>query len=291
MSCNLCPRKCNIDRNTDTGWCKTGNEIKIAKVMLHHWEEPSISGERGSGAIFFSGCALKCVYCQNKDISHGGYGKTYTVHELAEQMLSLQDKGAHNINLVTPTHFSDKIRQALDLVKGRLTIPVVYNTSGYELDTEIEKMAGYVDVFLTDVKYFSQETAQKYSKASNYYSVAKNALSAMLKIAPECVFDEGGLLKKGVIVRHLVLPTQRKDSIAVLKDLSESFDVSAFRLSLMAQYTPEFCTDKYPELCRKITTFEYQSVVDTAISLGFDGYIQDKSASSVKYTPNFKDEP
>ena len=152
-------------------------------------------------------------------------------------------------------------------------------------------MAGYVDVFLTDMKYFSPDLAQKYSKAKDYYQVAKSAFSAMLKIAPKCVFDENGIMTKGVIVRHLVLPTQRKDSIALLEDLANSFDPKDFKLSLMAQYTPEFCDPSYPELCRKITTFEYESVVNTAISLGFDGYIQDKSASSVKYTPKFKEEP
>ena len=288
MICNLCPRKCNIDRKSHTGWCKTGENIKIAKTMLHMWEEPCISGTNGSGAIFFSGCSLKCVYCQNKDISHDGYGKEYTKEELAEEMLRLQDLGAHNINLVTPTHVSHKIRDAIDLVRHQLKIPIVYNTSGYELDTEIEKMAGYVDVFLTDIKYFSSEYSQKYSRAEDYYSVSKKALSAMLKIAPRCVFDENGLMKSGVIVRHLVLPSLRQDSIAILKDLKSNFDISTFKLSLMAQYTPEFCRDEFKELKRKITTFEYQSVVNTAIELGYEGYIQDKSSSNVKYTPKFK---
>lgn len=290
MNCNLCPRKCNIDRKSDTGWCKSSEKIKIAKVMLHKWEEPSICTGEGSGAIFFSGCSLKCVYCQNRDISHGGYGKEYSVKELANEMLRLQEMGACNVNLVTPTHFAEQIREALDIIRGELKIPVVYNTSGYELDTEIYKMAGYVDVFLTDFKYFSPELSQKYSKARNYFSVAKSALEAMLKIQPKCVFDEKGEMKRGVIVRHLVLPKCRHDSMAVLEELSRSFDVSSFKLSLMAQYTPEFCGEDYPELKRKITTFEYQSVVDKAVELGFDGYLQDKDASSVSYTPNFTEE-
>lgn len=267
-----------------------GDTVKIAKIMLHHWEEPCVSIKNGSGAIFFSGCSLKCVYCQNVDISHDCYGQEYTVEELAKEMLSLQEKGACNINLVTPTHYADKIRASLDLIKGEIKIPVVYNTSGYELDTEIEKMAGYVDIFLTDAKYFSPELSQKYSSAKDYYSVFKSALSQMLKIAPRCVFDSDGLMQKGVIVRHLVLPTLRHDSIAILQDLKDSFDISSFKLSLMAQYTPEFCKECCPELKRKITTFEYNSVVDAAIELGYDGYIQDKSASSVKYTPKFKEE-
>ena len=290
MSCNLCPRKCNIDRKTDTGWCKTGESLKIAKVMLHKWEEPCICTGQGSGAIFFSGCNLKCVYCQNRDISHEGYGKEYTPTELANEMLRLQDMGACNVNLVTPTHFSDKIRQALDIARPRLKIPVVYNTSGYELDTEIYKMADYVDVFLTDFKYFSPDLAQKYSKAKDYFSVAKDGLEAMLKLQPKCVFDPDENMVKGVIVRHLVLPGCRRDSMEILDFLAREFDVSTFKLSLMAQYTPEFCQGDFPELKRKITTFEYQSVVDRAVSLGFDGYIQDKDASSVQYTPKFKEE-
>ena len=205
-------------------------------------------------------------------------------------MLDLQKQGACNINLVTPTHYSDKIRQALDLIKNELKIPVVYNTSGYELDTEIYKMADYVDVFLTDVKYFSPVYSEKYSRASDYYKTSKLALGAMLKLQPKCVFEENGAIKKGVIVRHLVLPGLRRDSIEMLNDLYESFGASSFKLSLMSQYTPEFCQDEFKELKRKITTFEYESVVNEAIKLGFDGYIQDKSASSVKYTPNFKEE-
>lgn len=303
MICNLCPRKCNTDRNNHTGWCKTGDKLKIAKTMLHMWEEPclttqqtdaatsyTIPKKQGSGAIFFCGCPLKCVYCQNRDISHEGNGQEYTVEELANEMLKLQKMGACNINLVTPTHFSDKIRKSLDLIKSELKIPVVYNTSGYELTSEIEKMAGYVDIFLTDIKYFSSEHSQKYSKARDYYKIAKSALSAMLRIAPECIYSKDGIMKKGVIVRHLVLPNLRKDSIAILEDLKSSFDISSFKLSLMAQYTPEFCQEEYKELKRKITTFEYESVVNKAVELGFDGYIQDKSSSSVKYTPKFKED-
>ena len=266
------------------------DKIKIAKIMLHMWEEPCISGKNGSGAIFFSGCSLKCVYCQNNDISHEGYGKEYSVEELANEILRLQNMGACNINLVTPTHFSDKIRQSLDLIKDKLTIPVVYNTSGYELDTEIDKMSGYVDVFLTDIKYFSKEYSNKYSKAEDYYHVAKKGLLAMINQQPNCVFDENGIMQKGVIIRHLVLPGLRKDSINILNDLKSYIDISKITLSLMAQYTPQFCTDAYKELKRKITTFEYESVVNKAAELGYTGYIQDKSASSTLYTPKFKED-
>ena len=177
-----------------------GEKIRVAKVMVHNWEEPCISGTRGSGAIFFSGCNLKCVYCQNRVSSHEKHGYEMTVSELASKMLELQDMGVHNINLVTPTHYSDKIRDAIDLTKDKLHIPIVYNTSGYELDTEIQKMAGYVDVFLTDMKYFSHEAAQKYSRAGDYFPLALSSLEAMLRIAPECELDENGILN--VVVKR-----------------------------------------------------------------------------------------
>lgn len=287
MKCKLCPRRCNVDRTKQPGFCGVGDEIRIAKIMLHHWEEPPISAKNGSGAIFFSGCPLKCVYCQNKKISHGALGEGYSVRALADAMLSLQAQGAHNINLVTPTHYSDKIRDSLDLIRGELKIPVVYNTGGYESAEEIEKMAGYVDIFLTDIKYFSSEYSKKYSLAPSYFEHALSALKAMLKIAPECVFDENGVMKGGVILRHLVLPTLRKDSIKILEDVAENCDISKLKLSLMSQYTPDFCPNEYTELKRKITSFEYQSVVNRAIELGYDGYIQDKSSASVGFTPDF----
>lgn len=287
MICNLCPRKCNIDRSKTTGACGMGDTIRVAKIMVHNWEEPCISGTNGSGAIFFSGCNLKCVYCQNRVISHEKYGYEMTVTEFASKMLELQDMGVHNINLVTPTHYSDKIRLAIDLVRDKLHIPIIYNTSGYELDTEIDKMAGYVDIFLTDIKYFDSEMSKKYSSAPDYYENAKKSFASMLKIAPECVFDGDGIMQKGVILRHLVLPSLRKDSIKILEDVSLNYDISKFKLALMCQYTPDFCPDTYKELKRRLTTFEYNSVVDKAVELGYDGYIQDISSSNKIYTPDF----
>ena len=285
--CTLCPRGCSVDRDISVGACGTSNKVKIAKVMLHKWEEPSISGTNGSGAIFFSGCPLKCVYCQNKEISHGLKGNEVSIEELASIILSLQDKGAHNINLVTPTHFSSQIIEALELVSDKLKIPVVYNTSGYEEPEEIRKIGDYVSIFLTDIKYFSPELSQKYSHAKDYYKYAKESFSEMLRLQPKCVFDENGIMRQGVILRHLVLPSSRLDSIAILEDIANDFDVGAFKLSLMSQYTPEFCDKGYKELLRRVTTFEYNSVVEKAISLGYDGYIQDKSSASVCYTPDF----
>lgn len=289
MICNACPRQCGVDRDKVLGACKMSNTVRVAKIMVHSWEEPPISGTLGSGTIFFSGCSLGCVYCQNRDISHTGYGKEMNALDLANAMLDLQARGVHNINLVTPTHFSYQIREAISLVRNELKIPIVYNTSGYELSCEIEKMAGYVDVFLTDIKYFSPELSKKYSNASNYFECAISALGKMLELAPRCVFDENGIMQSGVILRHLVLPTMRNDSKEILNKVASLYGTRDFKLSLMCQYTPEFCDDKFKEIKRKITTFEYQSVLEHALSLGFDGYMQDISSASTIYTPNFKE--
>ena len=287
MKCTLCPRKCGADRSNSVGYCLSGDKIKIAKVMIHNWEEPCVSGSKGSGAIFFSGCPLKCVYCQNKEISHGGVGQEITTERFAALMLELQDRGVHNINLVSPTQYADKIRDAIDLIRPKLKIPVVYNTGGYELPSEIEKMSGYVDVFLTDMKYYSSELSNKYSKAPDYYEKAIEAFKAMLKIAPECIFDDDRIIKKGIILRHLILPSCRKDSIKILENVAEICDVSNIRLSLMSQYTPDFYEGEYTELKRRVTTFEYESVLKRAIELGYDGYLQERSSASSAFTPDF----
>lgn len=285
--CSLCPRECLVNRQEKTGACGCSDKIKVAKHMLHMWEEPPISGKNGSGAIFFSGCPLKCVYCQNKEISHAKKGYEITNQGLADIMLELQDGGAHNINLVTPTHYSSEIIKAIELTRGKLKIPVVYNTSGYEKSEEIRKIADYVSVFLADIKYFSPELSKRYSSCENYYKVAKNAFLTMLELKPRVDFDSDGIMTSGVILRHLVLPSCRRDSIDILTDISKSCDISTFKLSLMSQYTPDFCCDSYPELKRRVTTFEYDSVVKCALSLGYDGYIQDKSSASSSFTPDF----
>lgn len=287
MTCTLCPRECGVDRAKEKGFCGAGDEIKIARAMLHMWEEPCISGTRGSGAIFFSGCNLRCVYCQNMDISHNGYGKELSVRALADKMLELQTQGAHNINLVTPTHYVDKIKQALDLIRDELKIPVVYNTGGYESAETIKGLRSYVDIFLTDIKYYSSDLSLKYSRASDYYKKAHKALVEMLKIAPECIYDDDGTMSQGVILRHLVLPSCRADSIKILEDVAKSVDITKLKLSLMSQYTPDFYKGEDKALRRRITTFEYQSVVERALVLGYDGYIQDKESASKKYTPTW----
>lgn len=286
--CNLCPRKCNTDRAKTPGFCREGELPRVAKTMLHHFEEPCISGGEdgaGSGAIFFSGCSLRCVYCQNRAISRDGAGEVYSVSRLAQEMLSLQERGAYNINLVTPTHFADKIIEALDAVKGRLEIPVVWNTSGYERPETVRSLSGYVDVFLTDFKYCSGELAKKYSSAPDYEKFASASLAEMVKITGSPTFRDG-LLKRGTVVRHLVLPGAYRDSLAVL-DRVYKIAGDGVLLSLMAQYTPEFADREFRELSRRITTFEYEKVLAHAEELGFAGYAQSKDSASAKYTPDF----
>lgn len=291
VKCELCPRRCGVDRRELLGACGSGKEMRVAKIMLHHWEEPCISGEnsgKGSGAVFFSGCSLKCVYCQNKAISRGAVGMEYSPKELAKELLSLQKKGAYNINFVTPTHYTHKIKETLEILKGELKIPVVWNTSGYENKEVIEGLAPYVDIFLTDFKYFSEDLSKKYSNAPDYRARALEALSAMVKITGRTEFDnETGLMKRGTIVRHLVLPGARADSIEVLRLISDTVGAENVILSLMAQYTPEFLDDGYTEIGRRITTFEYNKVLDEALKLGFDGYFQNRESATSKYTPDF----
>ena len=285
--CNLCPRECGVDRSVSLGVCASPSKIRIAKYMLHKWEEPCISGMQGSGAIFFSGCSLRCVYCQNKDISHGGVGYEVSEDGLGEIMLELQAQGAHNINLVTPTHYSDAIRRVLDKYRDRIKIPIVYNTSGYEKSEVISSLKGYVDIFLCDIKYHSPDLSAKYSGARDYYEVARGALCEMVRQQGECVFDEQGIMRRGVILRHLVLPSHRLDSIKILEDVAKNVDISKIKLSLMSQYTPDFYEGEERALKRRITTFEYQSVTEVALSLGYDGYIQDRESATKVYTPDF----
>ena len=289
-SCAVCPRECGANRYEKNGYCGEGADIRVSKIMLHHFEEPIISGKsddsRGSGTIFFSGCPLHCVYCQNNAISHGGKGHVFTPSQLADEMLRLEDMGAYNINLVTPTHFTPQIIDALNLAKPKLTIPVVFNTGGYEKAETIGALDGYADIFLTDFKYGTSEMAKKYSAAPDYPQVAASALSEMFRITGEPVFKDG-MLNKGIILRHLVLPGGRHDSAAALRLVSESVPPSSIILSLMRQYTPEFTPDSFKELKRKVTTFEYNFVLNEAISLGFDGFSQDPSSSTTVFTPDF----
>jgi len=281
-SCKLCPRRCGTDRSTGSGFCGATDKIKIARAGLHFWEEPCISGENGSGTVFFSGCTMKCAYCQNYEISHENFGKTVTAQRLAEIFYELQEKGAHNINLVTPTHYLPWIAEALEIAKPK--VPVVYNCGGYENPETIREYGKYFDIFLTDIKYYSDELSAKYSKAPDYFRFALESAREMAEITGEPVFEDG-IMKRGTIIRHLVLPGHRQDSIEVLRHID--IPKEKFILSLMSQFTPKGEAEKVG-LGRRITTFEYNSVVDEALRLGFDtGYMQEKSSANEEFIPPF----
>ena len=289
--CMLCPRLCGVDRASgEVGFCGQDKTMHIARAALHPFEEPPISGTRGSGTVFFVGCSLRCAFCQNRVISRADrVGRVVTPEELADVFLSLKAQGAHNINLVTPTHFSDGVIEALTLVRPKLSVPVVYNTSGYERVETLRRLDGLVDIYLPDFKYISSEVSARYSAAPDYAEVASAALCEMFRQVGRYVIGEDGLMRRGMIVRHLVLPKGRQDSMAVLDRLAELLDPSEILLSLMSQYTPEFAMDcPYSELHRKVTTFEYQSVVEHAAALGFDGFMQEKTSATAKYTPDFE---
>lgn len=286
--CNICPRRCNVDRSKQVGFCKMGSEMVVAHYMLHHYEEPIISGEcecdmRGSGAIFFSGCNLACCYCQNYQISSCGAGKVCSVERLIEIIKELEAAGAYNINFVTPTHFADKIIEALSLYKPK--VPVVWNTGGYETPEQIEKLRGYVDIFLTDLKYFSPE-AGMLSGAPDYFEFASKSLLKMREICPQDVIEDG-IMKRGIIVRHLVLPGLTADSVNVLKFIAENLGKDTI-VSILSQYEPFYLATKNPKINRRITPLEYKRVVNMALSLGLNNaYVQELCSSNSKYVPVF----
>lgn len=287
-SCRLCPRNCRIDRNTSTGFCGSGNAVTAARAALHYWEEPCISGTKGSGTVFFSGCTLKCCFCQNHEISTGKIGKEISVQHLGEIFLSLQEQGAHNINLVTATQFLPWILPALDSVKHRLCIPVVYNCGGYEKPEIIELLKDYVDIYLPDFKYYDSVLSSRYSKAADYFSVAKEAILCMTEQVGTPVFDDAGIMQKGVIIRHMVLPGHRQDSIRLLHWIKNHLPKDHYLLSLLSQYTPYYKSSDYPEINRRVTTFEYNKVLDEAISLGLtNGFMQERTSAKEEYTPPF----
>lgn len=251
------------------------------------WEEPCISGTKGSGTVFFSGCSLKCCFCQNYRISAENFGKEISVKRLSEIFLELQDKGAHNINLVSPTHYVPQIITALDMCRDKLHIPVAYNCGGYEKAETIEMLRGYVDIFMPDMKYYSSELSEKYSAAPDYFEYASKAIAKMIEIAGEPVFDENGIMQSGVIIRHMVLPTHRRDSEEVLKKLYKLYGKDSFLLSLMSQYTPFYKSCEHKEINRRISTYEYEKVTQLAQELGFNGFMQERSSAKEEYTPDF----
>ena len=290
MSCRLCPRKCGVNRSVRTGYCGQSDKIRIARVGLHMWEEPCISGERGSGTVFFSGCTLGCCFCQNYEISQLGKGYFVTEKELSDAFLRLRDDGAHNINLVSPTPFIPSVIRALDAVKHKLGIPVVVNCGGYELCETVEMMNGYADIWLPDLKYFSPEASKKYSGASDYFDVAIKAIEAMQRQVGKPVFGDDGLLKRGVLVRHLLLPTLRHDSERVIRELGKVFPADGILLSLMSQYTPMYRAAEHREINRRVSTFEYNYVLGIARETGFDGYSQERSAAQEEFVPRWEGE-
>ena len=291
-SCIICPRSCVVDRSIgEKGYCGETDKIRIARAALHFWEEPCISGDSGSGTVFFTGCNLGCVYCQNYDIAHEGRGKEVTIERLSEIFLELKDKGAANINLVTPTHFSPQIRQAIILSKSKgLNIPIVYNTSGYETVESLRELIGIVDIYLADFKYFDGRLAKKYSNAPDYPEIAVRAFDEMVRQQPQLIFDDNGMLLSGVVARHLVLPGQQEDSKKILEYLYIRYGDSIL-LSIMNQFTPSAPLISWPEINRVLDDEEYQQVVDFALELGIsNGYIQEGETAKESFIPPFDNE-
>ena len=291
VKCSLCPRMCLADRSKTTGYCGVKNTLRVARAALHFWEEPCISGEEGSGAVFFTGCNLRCVFCQNYQIARAEQGKEISEERLAEIFMELQEQKANNINLVTATHYVPQVVEALKLAKNcGLCIPVVYNCGGYERVETLKMLDGLVDIYLPDFKYMDNERAKRYSHAGNYPEVAKEALAEMVRQQPKAEFDERGIMQKGVIVRHLMLPGGIKDSKAVVKYLHETYGDSIY-ISLMNQYTPLQHVADYPEINRKLKKFEYDRLVDYAISLGVEnGFIQEGETAKESFIPAFTNE-
>ena len=301
--CRLCPRECGVNRKKgQTGFCQMDGTLRVARAALHMWEEPCISGKRGSGAVFFSGCNLRCVYCQNFDIAAGTRGKEISRERLSEIFLELQAQGAVNINLVTPDHFIPQIIEAIDMAKEKgFGLPFVYNCSGYEEINALKLLDGYIDIYLPDFKYMSTELAARYSHAPDYPEVAKRALEQMVKITGEPLFNKEGMMQRGVIVRHLLLPGHKKNAKAVLQYLWETYGDRVY-ISLMNQYTPmvqltshrgnqkelEEAVQQEPQLMRKVTAREYEQVVDYALQLGItNAFIQEGDVAKESFIPDF----
>lgn len=290
QDCNLCPRQCKVSRNQEAGVCGESDTIRIARASLHMWEEPPISGDGGSGTVFFSGCPLHCVFCQNHNIADGTNGVSVTVDELSSIFLKLQEMGAHNINLVTATHFVPGVIDALKKAKASgLAIPIVYNSSGYESVETLKRLRGLIDIYLPDLKYVSSEISGKYSNAPDYFEVAQASLSEMFDQVGTPVFDSTGLLKKGVVVRHLILPGCVDDSKAVLDYLFKTYHDDIY-ISIMNQYTPLSAQlSRFPELDRTLSDAEYDEVVDFAVDLGIaNAFVQEGGTAAESFIPDFE---
>lgn len=285
--CTLCPRRCGINRKAHPGFCGMTDDIKIARAGLHLWEEPVISGERGSGTVFFSGCNLRCVFCQNFDISSGGNGKTVDVARLKEIYQELISQGAHNINLVTPSHYIEPILQSLETP---LPVPVVWNSNGYDSVDSLRKLDGKVQIYLPDLKYADNAAAKKYSGAPDYFETACAAIDEMYRQTGNFEFDDDGMLKKGVIIRHLIMPGLIENSLKVIDYVSKRFAPGEVLFGLMRQYIPhgKVSADCYPEINRRVSDEEYQIIEDALFASGIeDGYVQDESSASSEFIPQF----
>lgn len=302
MNCNLCPRKCNVDRSAGKiGYCGMTFELKLARAALHMWEEPCISGENGSGAVFFSGCQLRCVFCQNHNIAIGKTGKTISIERLSRIFMELQEKGANNINLVTPSHYVPQIIEALSIAKAQgLKLPIVYNTSSYETVETLKMLEGYVDIYLPDFKYKNEKLAADYSNAKDYFEIATKAIAEMYRQVGNPMFNaktnsgnfeneniEDGIMTKGVIIRHLMLPGEINDSKNIMTYLYQTYGNNVF-ISIMNQYTPLKQVKNIEKLSRKVTEKEYDELVDFAIDLGIEnGFIQDGETAKESFIPEF----
>lgn len=287
-NCKICPRKCGTNRYSSPGVCGAGSEVLAAKAFLHQWEEPCISGDKGSGTIFFSGCNMKCIFCQNHNISQDNSGKKITIERLAGIMLELQEQGAANINLVSPTPYALHIIKAVASAKARgLSIPIVYNTNGYESVETIQILEGTVDIYLPDLKYYSDIYAIKYSNVKNYFEHASEAVLVMVKQVGYPVFDDYGLMKKGLLIRHLILPELLEDSKEILSWVKDNLGKQSY-VSLMCQYTPMFDAYKHEEINRRLEEWEYDFIIAHFFKIGLEnGFVQEHSSATEAYVPDF----
>lgn len=288
-NCTICPRNCNIDRtNGKLGFCHSGNLPKAALASIHKWEEPCISGTKGSGTIFFSNCNLNCVFCQNYEISNQGFGKEITIERLSEIFLEQQKKEVHNINLVSPSHYLPQVREALLLAKSKgLSLPIVYNTNSYEKKESLQRLEGLIDIYIPDIKYYNHKYAVDFSSAPHYFEFASAAILEMYRQVGKNEFDSNGMMTKGILIRHLILPNCKEDSKKILDWIKENLGHNVY-VSLMNQYTPMYHAKQIKQLSRRLTTFEYQKVIDYFLEIGLkNGYIQEKSSASSQYTPIF----
>ena len=287
--CTICPHNCKINRTKNPGRCKSTDKIKIALYSIHNFEEPCISGEKGSGTIFFSNCNMNCVFCQNYEISQLGRGKEITIEELANVMIKQQERNVQNINLVTPTSYALHIVEAIKIARKKgLKIPIVYNTNGYESVETLKLLEGYVDIYLPDLKYYYDDLAKKYSKVDNYFKIATKTIQEMYRQVGAPVLDENGVMKKGLMIRHLILPNEVQNSKKVLKWIKENIDSNVY-VSIMAQYFPTYKAKEIPEIARKITKEEYEKVENYLYELDLEnGYIQELGEHEEEYVPTWE---